>query len=290
MQNARRALLVGLNYPGSGYSLRGCDGDTALLKAMLTSPAVGFAAKDVRVVASGDAGSTRAGLLGDAFAWLLAGGRAPGDALFFGFSGHGTMLPDNSDDAIVAADGNLVSNVDLKRSLLSLVPPGVRLLSMLDCCHSGGLGALPIALTADGRSVAPRVAAAIQAGARRSNVARAMAPGAGDLAPARSPILLTFSACLTSQTAADGACSMKYVRQTDGSGTWVSTPMQGAFTAAFAPAAAAALASPARLGTPRNILGAVAQSFASGGLLQTPVLSTNLAAAADAPFAPWLGT
>jgi hypothetical protein len=285
----RRALLVGLNYPGTSYPLRGCADDSSLLRQALLSPAAGFDAANIRVVASGTPAATRDGLMGDAFAWLLAGARAPGDALFFGFSGHGVLVPGSTDDAIVAADGAFVSNQDLKNALLARVPPGARLTCVFDCCHSGGLGGLPNAIVPSGAR--PAAAAAVKAALRRASPVRLPSARLGGSPSARAgpppAELMVYSACLTSQIASDGASSMRYVRQPDGTGAWVATPSQGAFTAAFAPAAAAALAAGAA-GTPRTVLTAIGRGFAASNQLQTPVLSTTRLAAVDEPFAPWL--
>ena len=68
---------------------------------------------------------------------------APGDVLFFHFSGHGTQIPtddaeetDGLDEAIVPTDMNLILDDDL-RVITCKIPPGARFTMLSDCCHSG---------------------------------------------------------------------------------------------------------------------------------------------------------
>ena len=68
---------------------------------------------------------------------------APGDVLFFHFSGHGTQIPtddseetDGLDEAIVPTDMNLILDDDL-RVITCKISPGARFTMLSDCCHSG---------------------------------------------------------------------------------------------------------------------------------------------------------
>ena len=69
---------------------------------------------------------------------------APGDVLFFHYSGHGTLVPHRrghgarQDEAIVPCDFNLITDVDF-RQLVDRVPQGATFTMVSDSCHSGGL-------------------------------------------------------------------------------------------------------------------------------------------------------
>ena len=76
---------------------------------------------------------------------------APGDTLFFHYSGHGTQVPtdhddpevDGLDEAIVPVDMNLIVDDDL-RLILCQLPLGARMTMLADCCHSGTMMDHPI--------------------------------------------------------------------------------------------------------------------------------------------------
>lgn len=76
---------------------------------------------------------------------------APGDALFFHYSGHGTQVPtdhddpevDGLDEAIVPVDMNLIVDDDL-RLIFCQLPIGARMTMLADCCHSGTMLDHPI--------------------------------------------------------------------------------------------------------------------------------------------------
>lgn len=74
----------------------------------------------------------------------IVGLTAPGDTLFFHYSGHGTQVPtdhddleaDGLDEAIVPVDMNLIVDDDL-RLIFCQLPLGARMTMLADCCHSG---------------------------------------------------------------------------------------------------------------------------------------------------------
>jgi metacaspase-1 len=90
-QQKRLATLVGCNYAGTRYELRGCINDALAMRDLLVSR-FGFAPADVAVLTD-DAGVVPTGAnikraLGD-----MVARAAPGDVLFFHYSGHGTTRP-----------------------------------------------------------------------------------------------------------------------------------------------------------------------------------------------------
>lgn len=91
----------------------------------------------------------------------LVAGAAPGDSLWFSFSGHGSQVADTSgdeadgmDETICPADyttaGQIVDD-DIYAMLVKPLPPGARMHAIMDCCHSGTGMDLP--LTFDGTRI-----------------------------------------------------------------------------------------------------------------------------------------
>jgi len=138
----KRALLVGINYPGTTYELRGCVNDVMAMKGVLRNN-YGFA--DITMLT--DNAATTAAIL-KALETLVAGA-APGDVLYFHYSGHGSQFPnqpggdnepDGMDEIICPVDLNwrdkMIRDDDLHQ-IFDKVPAGVNLTVSLDCCHSG---------------------------------------------------------------------------------------------------------------------------------------------------------
>ena len=142
---ARKALLVGINYPDTSHALRGCVNDVTMVSEMLTRE-FGFTAKEKRMVT--DNSATTANIL-ERLEWLIEGA-LPGDFLHFHYSGHGSQMidskydtddePDGLDEIICPVDLNWRDKVitdDQLKSVFDRVPEGVHLSIVLDCCHSG---------------------------------------------------------------------------------------------------------------------------------------------------------
>ena len=142
----RKAVLVGINYPGTQFALRGCVNDVMAMKEVLVNN-YGFTdPTQVKVLTDGQA--TTVNMINH-LEWLV-GGSAPGDVLFFHYSGHGSQLPDGSDadpepdglDEIICPidldwKAKVIRDDDLRR-VFDKIPPGVSLTVVLDCCNSGG--------------------------------------------------------------------------------------------------------------------------------------------------------
>ena len=112
----KRAVLVGINYPGTDGELKGCLNDVARMRRCLVDR-FGFDEAGIRVLADADPSTpppTGANIRRE-LERLVAGGRA-GDTLFFHYSGHGLQLPAESgedddtgyDECIVPCDLNLI--------------------------------------------------------------------------------------------------------------------------------------------------------------------------------------
>jgi uncharacterized caspase-like protein len=111
------ATLVGCNYAGTENELHGCINDAHAMRAVLLDR-FGFAPGDVTVLTddhdSGGAGMLPTGANVKRTLAEMVARAAPGDVLFFHFSGHGTLVPpitghgDRDDEAIVPCDHNLI--------------------------------------------------------------------------------------------------------------------------------------------------------------------------------------
>jgi len=166
----KRALLIGINYlqlPVGRGQLTGCVNDVKVMKNIITSK-FGFSNDQIRILtddgAPGTLQPTYQNIL-EGIRWLVSGA-APGDSLFFHFSGHGGQLPDQSGDEADGKDETLIP-VDFKTSgqiiddilfqeLVKPVPVGARLTAFMDCCHSGTGLDLPFIYKTEGsKEVSP---------------------------------------------------------------------------------------------------------------------------------------
>ena len=112
----KRAVLVGCNYPGTECELRGCVTDV-WNKHKLLADEFGFSDDDIKVLIDTDNDYTEptGANIRQALHKLIFES-APGDILYFHFSGHGTRVPlDNHetayDECIVPSDLNLINSM-----------------------------------------------------------------------------------------------------------------------------------------------------------------------------------
>lgn len=142
----KRAVLVGINYPGTEGELKGCLNDVARMRRCLVDR-FGFDNADIRVLADADQSTpppTGANIRLELE--RLVGDARPGDTLFFHYSGHGLQLPPETgqdddtgyDECIVPCDTNLIKDQDFTE-LVQKVPDGCLFTMVSDSCHSGGL-------------------------------------------------------------------------------------------------------------------------------------------------------
>jgi len=139
----KRALTVGINYPGQASELRGCVNDSHTVKRLLIEE-FGFEDSDITQVLDNDATTDR---MKRELVKLVDGAR-PGDVLFFHYSGHGSQIIDKSgeegdglDEILCPVDLNWQDKVivdDFLKTVFDSVPAGVNLTILLDCCNSGG--------------------------------------------------------------------------------------------------------------------------------------------------------
>ncbi|KAL2327084.1 hypothetical protein Fmac_020511 [Flemingia macrophylla] len=143
---AKRAVLIGINYPGTKAELKGCVNDVRRMHRCLVER-YGFSEDDITVLIDTDTSYTEptGKNIRSALTNLVRSAR-PGDVLFVHYSGHGTRLPAETgedddtgyDECIVPSDMNLITDDDF-RELVDGVPRGCRITIVSDSCHSGGL-------------------------------------------------------------------------------------------------------------------------------------------------------
>ncbi|CAM6065855.1 unnamed protein product [Sphagnum tenellum] len=143
---AKRALLVGCNYPGTKCELHGCANDVRRMRTTLVER-FGFDESDILLMLDTDPSTPQpTGANIRSSLNKLINSVQPGDALVFHYSGHGTQLPPekgapgetDTEEAIVPTDMNLLTDDDF-RGLVNQIPDGVTFTFLSDSCHSGGL-------------------------------------------------------------------------------------------------------------------------------------------------------
>ncbi|RLN00516.1 metacaspase-4-like [Panicum miliaceum] len=125
----KRAVLVGINYPGTDGELKGCLNDVARMRRCLVDR-FGFDGAGIRVLADADPSTPPGANIRLELERLIRDAR-PGDTLFFHYSGHGLQLPAETgedddtgyDECIVPCDLNLIKDQDFTE-LVAKVPDG----------------------------------------------------------------------------------------------------------------------------------------------------------------------
>ncbi|RKP10958.1 peptidase C14, caspase domain-containing protein, partial [Thamnocephalis sphaerospora] len=157
----RKSLFIGCNYTGQENELRGCINDCHNMAEFICDH-FGFSNDNMLMLTDDqedpDYQPTAENIIG-ALHWLVHDS-APGDSLFFHFSGHGVSVEDEDgdeadgfDEAICPVDyvehGVIVDDM-LHDTLVRPLQPGVRLTAVFDCCHSGTALDLPYVYMCDG--------------------------------------------------------------------------------------------------------------------------------------------
>lgn len=143
----KKAILIGLNYPGSHYSLNGCVNDVRNGAMFLKERDY-----DVKMLEDKDIS-----LSYNVLQALTELRNSAQQVVFFHYSGHGTQMKDldadeedNLDEVIYSKDDVLITDDDINRILLSY-PENKTVFLIFDCCHSGSIADLPYILNVDGK-------------------------------------------------------------------------------------------------------------------------------------------
>uniref|UniRef100_A0A7S2MZQ4 Peptidase C14 caspase domain-containing protein n=1 Tax=Zooxanthella nutricula TaxID=1333877 RepID=A0A7S2MZQ4_9DINO len=287
----KRALLVGINYPGSRAQLSGCVNDITNQKAALLEHS-SFDEGEMCVLA--DEGSVELPTKSNIMAglkWLLEGARA-GDLLVFHYSGHGSQCPWGGvmADCICPCDcldkawpGAVILDTEINEALYAPLPRGCKVVAIFDCCHSGTVANLPVTVRQDGltnndpssarelggvstrdqslsgQRIVSRYMAPPETARASKVMARPFTSGVhGQVGSGRynDHQLWVFSGCQDNQTSADA---------------WINGVPQGAFTWSLLKALRQASHQAAHI----DVLEDARTILKHGGYKQSPVLSTT---------------
>ncbi|KAL0725756.1 hypothetical protein Bca4012_040355 [Brassica carinata] len=142
----KKAVLIGINYPGTKAELRGCVNDVRRMHKCLVDR-FGFLERNINVLIDTDDSYTKPTGKNIRQALLnLVESAKSGDVLVVHYSGHGTRLPAETgedddtgyDECIVPCDMNLITD-DEFRELVEKLPRDAHITIISDSCHSGGL-------------------------------------------------------------------------------------------------------------------------------------------------------
>ncbi|VVA95844.1 unnamed protein product [Arabis nemorensis] len=142
----KKAILIGINYPGTEGELLGCIDDVKQMHKSLVE-LFGFSEENITELIDTDKSkiqptgkNIRQALSG------LVGSAKSGDVLCVHYSGHGTRLPPETgedddtefDECIVPSDNNYITDDEIIE-IVSKVPKDCSFTFVSDSCHSGGL-------------------------------------------------------------------------------------------------------------------------------------------------------
>lgn len=143
----KKAVVIGINYSGKDYALRGCINDAKNLQSELMVN-WGYQRSNTRLMidtSPKDLVPTRENII-KSIDWLVEGVNT-GDHLWFSYSGHGDQVTDThnikqsgKDDTICPIDFEATSEITddvLRKILVDKIPRGVQLFCCFDSCHSG---------------------------------------------------------------------------------------------------------------------------------------------------------
>lgn len=121
---AKRALLIGINYPGTSEELQGCVNDVRRMYKCLVDR-FGFAEEDITVLIDTDKSYTQptGKNIRQALSELIKPAKS-GDVLFVHYSGHGTRVPPETgeeddtgfDECIVPCDLNPIPGKSIQKT------------------------------------------------------------------------------------------------------------------------------------------------------------------------------
>ncbi|GBC07580.1 hypothetical protein RclHR1_07540018 [Rhizophagus clarus] len=164
----KRALLIGINYFGTPFELKGCINDVDNIKNFLIE-LYNFRKEDMVILTDDQTDPknipNKENIL-KAMRWLVHDAR-PNDSFFFHYSGHGGQAPDldgdeddGYDETIMPLDfqknGQIIDDT-MHDIMVRPLPPGVRLTAIFDSCHSGTALDLPYIYSTHGKVKEPNL-------------------------------------------------------------------------------------------------------------------------------------
>ncbi|GAA0162565.1 hypothetical protein LIER_39434 [Lithospermum erythrorhizon] len=150
----KKAVIVGISYRYSRHELKGCINDAKCMKFMLMNK-FHFPEASILMLTEEETDPYRIPSIHNmrmALFWLVQGVQ-PGDSLVFHYSGHGSRQRNFSGDEVDGYDETLcpldfetqgmIIDDEINATLVRPLPPGARLHSIIDACHSGTVLDLP---------------------------------------------------------------------------------------------------------------------------------------------------
>lgn len=160
---ARRGLMIGINYTGSSNALNGCINDCENLKQFLTSKNY-FKSNELIMMNDNQSGGlypTKANILNQFRELVKFANANKGKQIemFISYSGHGHHIKDTSGDEADGQDevlcpvdfssAGFIVDDQIRADLIDKLPSNVKLLMIVDACHSGTMGDLRYAYKVD---------------------------------------------------------------------------------------------------------------------------------------------
>ena len=141
----KKALLIGINYTGSQYELRGCINDVKNVRTFLTNNCK-FSPSNIKLLSDEESEKPTRVNMENGIKWLASDNLA-GDVLVLHYSGHGSNIIDRNrdetdgcDETIIPLDFETAGEITddwLFENIISKIPKDVTLWCFLDSCHSG---------------------------------------------------------------------------------------------------------------------------------------------------------
>ena len=142
VSNKKRALLVGINYLNTNYTLNGCINDANYLNNRISKKF-----DEIKILTDEKTSAdkpTKNNIINQLITMLDSSNT--GDVCFFSYSGHGSYMDDknndekdNQDEVLVSSNLEYVSDDEIKDIIDKHLKSGVTLFLLMDCCHSGTL-------------------------------------------------------------------------------------------------------------------------------------------------------
>lgn len=139
----KKGLIVGVDkYRNPAWNLQGCTLDAAVMRGMLQDH-FGFQGDNLRLLLNERATKEK---IEERLMWLVKDAQK-GDSLVFFFAGHGSQVRDRDGDELKDKLDEILCPTDLDwddplsddilRTYFNMIPSGVFLTVIFDCCHSG---------------------------------------------------------------------------------------------------------------------------------------------------------
>jgi hypothetical protein len=145
VSNKKRALLVGINYLNTNYTLNGCINDANYLNNRISKKF-----DEIKILTDEKTSAdkpTKNNIINQLITMLDSSNT--GDVCFFSYSGHGSYMDDKNndekdkqDEVLVSSNLEYVSDDEIKDIIDKHLKSGVTLFLLMDCCHSGTIADL----------------------------------------------------------------------------------------------------------------------------------------------------